>query len=87
MSTSTTPDIRARILSSIKDDGMSIADAASTHNLTEDTIRRWLRSSVDNASTSSGELARLRRENQVLKEIIGSLTLERESTNKNLTRA
>lgn len=85
MSTPTSPEIRAKILSAIKDDGASIAEAAQTYNLHHDTIRRWLRGTADNASTSTGELARLRRENSVLKEIIGTLMLERE-TKKNLTR-
>lgn len=86
MSTTLTPELRAKILSSIKDDGMSIADAAKTHDFTEDTIRKWLRSSADNAHTAPGELQRLRRENQVLKEIIGTLILEREAAKKNITR-
>ena len=86
MSTPITPDIKAKILSVIKDDGKSIEEAAQTYNLHHDTIRRWLRGTADNASTSSGELQRLRRENQTLKEIIGNLILEREAAKKNLTR-
>ncbi len=81
------PEIRAKIISSIKDDGLSIADAAKTYNFTEDTIKKWLRGSIDNAHTSSSELYRLRKENQVLREIIGSLMLEREASKKNLTRS
>lgn len=80
------PEVRAKILSSIKDDGAAITDAAQTYGIHHDTIRKWLRQTTDNASTSSGELQRLRRENQVLKEIIGTLVLERE-TKKNLTRS
>ena len=86
MSTPITPDIKAKILSAIKDDGKSIEEAAQTYNLHQDTIRRWLRGTADNASTSNGELQRLRRENQTLKEIIGNLILEREAAKKNLTR-
>jgi len=63
-----------------------IEEAAKTYNFHESTIRKWIRSTVDNAHTSTGELARLRRENAVLKEIIGSFVLEREATKKNLTR-
>lgn len=80
------PEIRAKILSAIKDDGVSIMDAAQTYNIHHDTIRRWIKGTADNAATSTGELARLRRENQVLKEIIGNFFLERESAKKNLTR-
>ncbi len=81
-----TPDIRAKILSSIKDDGASLAELAKTYGLAEDTIKKWLRGTVDNAQTSSSEFQRLRRENQYLKEIIGTQLLERELAKKNLTR-
>ena len=86
MSIPVSPDVRAKILSSIKDDGASITEMSQTYNLHSDTIRKWLKGSIDNAQTSSSELQRLRRENSVLKEIIGSLILERE-TKKNLTRS
>jgi transposase-like protein len=85
MSTPVSPEVRAKILSAIKDDGASIADMAHTYNLHHDTIRRWLRSTADNAFSSTSELSRLRRENQVLKDTIITLILERE-TKKNLTR-
>ena len=81
-----TPEIRAKILSSIKDDGIAIAEVAKTYAITEDTIKKWLRGTLDNAQTSSAEFLRLRRENQLLKEIIGNLFLEREAAKKNLTR-
>jgi len=87
MATPITPELRAQIMSAIKDDGMTIQEAAQTSKVTEDTIRKWLRTSVDNAHTSSSELGRLRRENQVLKEIIGSLILERETAKKNIARS
>jgi transposase len=87
MSSPLTPELRAKILSSIKDDGMSIVEAASTYGFAEDTIKKWLRSTADNGSSSTSELQRLRRENQSLKEIIGSLMLDREAaTNKNIAR-
>ena len=79
-------EMKAKILSSIKDDGLALSEASHTYNVTEETIRRWLRSTVDNGGTSSSELQRLRRENQTLKEIIGALLLEKETTKKNITR-
>lgn len=81
-----TPDLRAKIISAIKDEGLSISDAAKTYAFTEDTIRRWIRGTTDNAATSTSELGRLRRENQQLKEIIGTILLERELAKKNITR-
>ncbi len=86
MSTPIAPETRAKILSSIKDEGASIQEAAKTYNLAEDTIRRWIRGTADNAGSSTSELQRLRRENQALKEIIGSLLLERELSKKNFSR-
>jgi transposase-like protein len=69
------PEQRAKIISSIKDEGMSIADAAKTHLVTEQTIRKWLRLQTRNAHTSSTEVGRLKEENRVLKELIGDIVL------------
>ena len=82
-----TPEIRAKILSSIKDDGVSIGEAAKPYDLSADTIKKWLRGTVENSHTSSSELQRLRRENEMLKQIIGNLMLERDLAKKNLTRS
>lgn len=80
-------EVKAKILSSIKDDGISIAEASTTYNVTEETLRKWLRATIDNGGTSGSEIQRLRRENQQLKEIIGTLLLEKEAAKKNITRS
>lgn len=87
MSNPITPELRAKILSAIKDEGLSIVDAAKNYNFTEDTIKKWLRATADNAHTSGSEFLRLKKENQVLKELIGSLLLEKELQKKNSTRS
>ena len=87
MSNPITPEIRAKILSAIKDEGLSIADAATNYGFSEDTIKKWLRATADNAQTSSSEFQRLRKENQALKELIGSLLLEKELQKKNGARS
>ena len=66
---------RAKILSAIKDEGMSIVDAAKTFLITEDTIKRWMRRQTKNGHTSSTEVQRLKQENQDLKAIIGKMVL------------
>lgn len=66
-------EVKAKILSSIEDDGVSIAEASTTYNVTEETLRKWLRATIDNGGSSTSEIQRLRRENQQLKEIIGHL--------------
>jgi transposase len=68
---------RAKILSSIKDEGMSISDAAKQFLITEDTIKKWMRKQSKNGHTSSTEVQRLKQENQFLKIIIGDMILEK----------
>lgn len=70
-----TPEQKAKILSAIKDDGMSIPDAAKTFVVTEDTIKKWMRKQSRNGHTSSTEVQRLKQENEQLKSIIGEMVL------------
>ncbi len=64
MATHISSEQRAKIVSAIKDEGMSILDAAKTFLITENTIRKWLRKQTRNAHTSSTEVQRLKQENQ-----------------------
>ena len=75
MATHVSAEQRAKILSSIKDEGMSITDAAKTFLITEDTIKKWMRKQSRNGHTSSTEVQRLKQENQDLKTIIGEMVL------------
>jgi transposase len=75
MATYVSPEQRAKILSAVKDEGMSIIDAAKTFLVTEDTIRKWMRKQTKNSHTSSTEVQRLKQENQDLKAIIGEMVL------------
>ncbi len=73
---------RAKIISAVKDEGMSITDAAKTFLVVEQTIRRWLRKQTKNAHTSSTEMQRVKQENQMLKEIIGEMVLHQKTKRK-----
>ena len=73
------------ILSAIKN-GLSVAHASEQYDISTKTIYRWLGKQTDNTGTSALEVSRLRRENQDLKEIIGSLTLEKKRGEKNKSR-
>ena len=75
MATYISSEQRAKILSAIKDEGMSIIDAAKTFLVTEDTIKKWMRKQTKNGHTSSTEVQRLKQENQDLKAIIGEMVL------------
>jgi transposase-like protein len=78
-------EFKDKVLADIKG-GMSVADASSIHSVNSKTIYAWLRGQVDNTGTSSLEIAKLRRENAELKEIIGWLTLEKKRGEKNQGR-
>ena len=75
MATYVSAEQRAKILSAVKDEGMSIVDAAKTFLVTEDTIKKWMRKQSKNGHTSSTEMQKLRQENQELKTIIGEMVL------------
>ncbi len=82
MATYISPEQRAKIISAVKDEGMSIIDAAKTFLITEDTIRKWLRKQTKNGHTSSTEVQRLKQENQELKAIIGEMILHQKMKKK-----
>lgn len=70
------------ILTDIKN-GMRVMEAAAKHGLSDKTVYGWMRAQADNTGTSSLEVAKLRRENQDLKEIIGMFALEKKRAEKN----
>lgn len=85
MSTRTPEALKEEILIDIKN-GLSVADASKKFGVKDKTIYYWLRGQVDNIGTSALEVAKLRKENAELKEIIGWLTLEKKRGEKNQGR-
>ena len=78
-------DVKEELLVAVKN-GMSVAEAKAKYGVSTQTIYAWLRGQVDNTGTSALEIAKLRRENAELKEIIGWLTLEKKRGEKNQGR-
>ena len=74
------------ILEAIKN-GSKISALCAEHNLSAKTVYAWLRAQADNTGTSNLEVAKLRRENQELKEIIGLFALEKKRAEKNTKSA
>lgn len=70
------------ILADIKN-GMRVMEAATKYGLSDKTVYGWMRVQADNTGTSSLEVAKLRKENQDLKEIIGMFALEKKRAEKN----
>lgn len=68
-------DVKADIVKRVKEEGVSVAQAAKDHGLHETTIYGWLGSGATSAP-SWGEFSRLRKQNQELFEVIGELTVK-----------
>jgi len=68
-------EVKEQILKRVKEDGVPIAQLAEEHGLKSHTIYQWISRTVT-APPSILEVARLKRENQALKELIGELTME-----------
>lgn len=82
MSQYISPEQRAKVISSIKEEGMSIKDVSKTYGVSEKTVRTWLRRQSRNAHTSSTEVQRLRQEIQELRAIIGKIVYQQETKKK-----
>ena len=72
---SVTKDVKEQILKRIKDDGIPVAQVAEEHGLKPRVIYQWIKRQVV-APPSILEVARLKRENQALKELIGEITMD-----------
>lgn len=68
-------EVKEQILKRIKEDGVSVSQAAQEHGVHHKTIYGWLAKGVT-AQPSLLEVSRLKRENQTLHEIIGRLTVK-----------
>jgi transposase-like protein len=72
---------KEQILLRIKDEGITVSQAASEYGISTKTIYNWMRSStiVDHSTL---EINKLKRENKALAELVGFLTLDLERTKK-----
>lgn len=74
-------EVKDQILDRIKNQGVSVPKAAEEHGISTKTIYNWLAKGVT-AQPSVLELARLKRENKALLELVGRITLELNDTKK-----
>jgi transposase-like protein len=75
------PDMREQIINRIKNDGVSVAQAAKDHGISEQTIYGWIAKKVEGQPTFS-DLVRLKKENAQLLQLVGELTLKLSETQK-----
>lgn len=70
-----TPEVREQIINRVKNEGVSIGQAAQEHGITESAIYKWLGRRADGVP-SILEYAKLKRENDELLKLIGLITLK-----------
>lgn len=74
-------EIKDQILKRVKEDGVSVPQAAEDHGISTKTIYSWLQKGVSR-QVSWVEYNRLKKENQELKTFIGEITVELSKTKK-----
>lgn len=82
MSRKIDPEIKERVIKKIKSEGLSVTEAAKEFGLSNNTIYAWI-GSRGTIEPGLVEMNKLKRENNELKQIIGSLTLNMERGKKN----
>ena len=68
-------EVKAEIVRRVKEEGISVAQAAKDAGIHETTIYGWLGSGATSAP-SWGEFSRLQKQNKELFEVIGELTIK-----------
>lgn len=77
------PEVREQIIGRIKNDGLSVKQAAEEHGITDRAIYNWLGAGVDSQPTIL-EYHKLKKENQALKEMLGEATMSLAKAQKKL---
>ncbi len=74
-------DVKADIVKRVKEEGVPVAQAAKDAGISEAAIYDWLAKGATGAP-SWAEFARLQRENKMLFEVVGELTVKLSSAQK-----
>lgn len=75
------PEIKEQIISRIKNEGVSVAVAASEHGIAENTIYTWLGRQAK-GQPSWLEVSKLKKENQALLVLAGELAVKLSNAQK-----
>ena len=75
------PELKEQILNRIKNDGVSVVQAAKEHGIAEGTIYAWIAKKTEGQPTLS-ELIKLKRENEQLFMLLGEITLKLSESQK-----
>ena len=77
----TPPEVKADIIRRIKEEGVTVAQAAKDHGLHETTVYGWLGAGAQGAPSWS-EFAKLQKQNRELLALVGEITLQLSMTQK-----
>ncbi len=73
----TNPQLKSEIITKIRDAGMSVNEASAQYDVSSKTIYRWLKEGVvDGNANLILENNRLRKENEILYNLLGRATAE-----------
>lgn len=75
-------DIKDQVLARVREGKDTVVDIARQHGLKISTVYAWISRSVE-AGSPVLQIAKLKKQNRSLKQIIGNLMLEMESGKKN----
>ena len=74
-------EVKDQILKRIKDEGVSVTQAAEEHGISTASIYTWLTKGVSK-NPSWLEVAKLKKENKALLELVGEITMKLSATQK-----
>jgi len=75
------PEVKAQIINRIKNDGVSVAQAAKDAGVSDASVYTWLGKKAEGTPTVL-EVAKLRRENSMLLQLVGEITLKLSESQK-----
>lgn len=70
------PDVKEQILKRIKEEGIPVSQVAKEHGIHDSTIYMWLTKGVSKQQPSWTEIAKLKKDNQMLLALVGELTVK-----------
>lgn len=75
------PEVKAQLISRIKNDGVSVLQAAKDAGVSTGSIYTWLGKKAE-GGPSVLEIAKLRKENAILLQLVGEVTLKLSESQK-----
>lgn len=74
-------DVKEQILKRVREEGVPVSQVAKEHGVSDASIYTWLTKGATGNPTRS-EIAKLKRENKALLELVGEMTLKLSETQK-----